>query len=169
MGRIAAIYIPWLGIVLDNLNRLTAVHESSDRHTDLHHMYSSSSRFSNSSLFLNLKDSGTTASTPKSLNRFTMHLDGNSSGRASTHFRDSSYFAAIAGQGEILVWSRAVGQVRPVWVCGVAENWRVVIIHADVHVFIKCLVFLCVDIITWFELLTLREPSQLGPICVLIE
>jgi hypothetical protein len=34
-----------------------------------------------------------------------MHLDGNSSARASTHFRDSSYFAAIAGQGEIPVWS----------------------------------------------------------------
>jgi hypothetical protein len=113
MGRIAAIYIPWLGIVLDNLNRLTAVKESSDRHTDLHNMYSSSSRFSNSSLFLNLKDSGTSASTPKSLNRFTMHLDGNSSARASTHFRDSSYFAAIAGQGEIFVWSRAVGQFGP--------------------------------------------------------
>ena len=149
LGRIAAIYIPWLGIVLDNLNRLTAVHESSDQHTDLHHMYSSSSRFSNSSLFLNLKDSGTSASTPKSLNRFTLHLDGNSSGRASTHFRDSSYFAAIAGQGETFVWSRALGQVRPaslacVCVCvgggGLCRKLRrVMILHFDVYVFIKCL------------------------------
>jgi hypothetical protein len=105
LGRIAAIYIPWLGIVLDNLNRLNAVQDSSGKHTDLHHMYSSSSRFSNSSSFLNLKDSLTSVGTPKSLNRFTMHLDGNSSARASTHFRDSSYFAAIAGQGEIAVYS----------------------------------------------------------------
>ena len=102
LGRIAAIYIPFLGIILDNLNRLNAVQEASGKHTELHHMYSSSSRFSNSSSFLNLKESGTTSvGTPKSLNRFTMHLDGNSSARASTHFRDSSYFAAIAGQGKI--------------------------------------------------------------------
>lgn len=100
LGRIAALYIPWLGIVLDNLNRLSAVQDSSSKYTDLHHMYSSSSRFSNSSSFLNLKDSGTSVGTPKSLNRFTVHLDGNSSARASAHFRDSSYFAAIAGQGE---------------------------------------------------------------------
>ena len=102
LGRIAAIYIPFLGIILDNLNRLNAVQEASGKHTELHHMYSSSSRFSNSSSFLNLKDSGTSVGTPKSLNRFTMHLDGNSSARASTHFRDSSYFAAIAGQGKIV-------------------------------------------------------------------
>ena len=94
MGRIAAIYIPFLGIILDNLNRLNAVQETSGKHTELRHMYSSSS-----SSFLNLKETGTSVGTPKSLNRFTMHLDGNSSARASTHFRDSSYFAAIAGQG----------------------------------------------------------------------
>ncbi|XP_023704534.1 dedicator of cytokinesis protein 9 isoform X3 [Cryptotermes secundus] len=98
LGRIAAVYIPWLGIVLDNLNRLNCVQESGGRHTELHHMCSSSSRFSDSSSFLNLRDSGTSAGTPKSLNRFTMHLDGNSSARASIHFRDSSYFSAIAGQ-----------------------------------------------------------------------
>lgn len=106
LGRIAAVYIPWLGIVLDNLNRLNAVQDASgSRHVDPHHTYSSSSRFSNSSSFLNLRDSGTSVGTPKSLNRFTMHLDSNSSARVSTHFRDSSYFAAIAGQGESAVCS----------------------------------------------------------------
>ena len=94
LGRIAAIYIPFLEIILDNLNRLNTVQETSGKHAELRHMYSSSS-----SSFLNLKDTGTSVGTPKSLNRFTMHLDGNSSVRASTHFRDSSYFAAIAGQG----------------------------------------------------------------------
>ncbi|XP_069677061.1 dedicator of cytokinesis protein 9 isoform X1 [Periplaneta americana] len=89
LGRIAAIYIPWLGIVLDNLNRLSAVQEASGRHAEPNLCGSSSSSF------LNLKDSGTSVGTPRSLNRFTMHLDA----RASMHFRDSSYFAAIAGQG----------------------------------------------------------------------
>ncbi|PSN40266.1 Dedicator of cytokinesis protein 11 [Blattella germanica] len=104
LGRIAAIYIPWLGIVLDNLNRLNAIHEGSGKHTELHHMYSSSSRFSNSSSFLNLKDSGTSVGTPRSLNRFTMHLDGNSSlvnGSSSVSLESES--STVSGDGHSTV------------------------------------------------------------------
>lgn len=92
MARIAAIYVPWLSIILDNLNRLTA---SASKQNDLLNKNSSIGRISDSSSFLNFKETSTEAH--KSFHRFTMLLD-NTSVRSSMHMRDSSYLAAIAGQ-----------------------------------------------------------------------
>lgn len=94
MARIAAIYVPWLSIILDNLNRLTA---SASKQNDLLNKNSSIGRISDSSSFLNFKETSTEAH--KSFHRFTMLLD-NTSVRSSMHMRDSSYLAAIAGQGK---------------------------------------------------------------------
>ncbi|XP_039279988.1 dedicator of cytokinesis protein 9 isoform X2 [Nilaparvata lugens] len=81
LPRIATLYIPWLGIVLDNLTRLS---------TDPGQATSSNSPIATSSSSI--------ASTPqKNSHRFTFHQDSPNS-RASMHLRDSTYFAAIAGQ-----------------------------------------------------------------------
>ncbi|XP_035734604.1 dedicator of cytokinesis protein 9-like isoform X2 [Vespa mandarinia] len=98
LSRIASIYIPWLEIVLENLMRLQSVHDSSkteNKHNEIN-------RISTSSSFLATKDianSTITAGTPKSIHRLTLNLDTQSPIRASIHLRDSTYFAAIAGQG----------------------------------------------------------------------
>lgn len=97
MARISAIYLPWLSIVLENLNRLNASSDGS-KHLDPCSKHSAGSRLSSSSSFLNFKDTAS-IDTPKSSHRFTMFVDGNPSFRASMHVRDSSYLAAIAGQG----------------------------------------------------------------------
>lgn len=84
LARIATLYIPWLSLVLDNLQRLNAVVTSSQQLPASSYIASS-----NSSII----------STPqRSFHRFTFHQDS-SSARASINLRDSTYFAAIAGQG----------------------------------------------------------------------
>ncbi|XP_015607279.1 dedicator of cytokinesis protein 9 isoform X3 [Cephus cinctus] len=99
LSRIASIYIPWLGIVLENLHRLQSVNDGVKADSK----QNASNRMSTSSSFLASKDTATnstaSAGTPKSLHRFTLHLDTQSPIRASMHLRDSTYFAAIAGQG----------------------------------------------------------------------
>ncbi|XP_067007867.2 dedicator of cytokinesis protein 9 [Anabrus simplex] len=97
LARIATLYVPLLTVVLENLNRLNTGQEQTNKRTEYHNVYNSSSRMSSSSSYLNFKDTAST-DTPKSMHRFTMLLDSNSSVRASMHARDSSYFAAIAGQ-----------------------------------------------------------------------
>ncbi|XP_018313730.1 dedicator of cytokinesis protein 9 isoform X2 [Mycetomoellerius zeteki] len=99
LSRIASIYIPWLGIVLENLHRLQSVEENEIK---VEIKQNGTNRVSTSSSFLTTKDtiaSSTSASTPKSIHRLTLHLDTQSPIRSSMHLRDSAYFAAIAGQG----------------------------------------------------------------------
>ncbi|XP_006571706.1 dedicator of cytokinesis protein 9 isoform X1 [Apis mellifera] len=98
LSRIASIYIPWLGIVLENLHRLQSIHDNSK--TEI--KQNGANRISTSSSFLANKDTAsnvTTTGTPKSIHRLTLHLETQSPIRASMHLRDSTYFAAIAGQG----------------------------------------------------------------------
>uniref|UniRef100_A0A023F2T5 Putative ph domain-containing protein n=1 Tax=Triatoma infestans TaxID=30076 RepID=A0A023F2T5_TRIIF len=77
LARIACLYIPWLGIVVDNLQRLT------DTQTSSSPVMSSASSI---------------ISTPsKHPHRFQFHQD-NASIRTSLNIRDSAYLAAIAGQ-----------------------------------------------------------------------
>ncbi|XP_012262836.2 dedicator of cytokinesis protein 9 isoform X6 [Athalia rosae] len=100
LSRIASIYIPWLGIVLENLHRLQSVH---DTITKIDGKPNTPNRISTSSSFLINKDANSNntmvTGTPKSMHRFTLNLDTQSPIRASMHLRDSTYFAAIAGQG----------------------------------------------------------------------
>ncbi|XP_023290391.1 dedicator of cytokinesis protein 9 isoform X2 [Orussus abietinus] len=106
LSRIASIYIPWLGIVLENLHRLQSVH--SEVKAEVKH--NPANRLSTSSTFLASKDatgSPVATGTPKSIHRFTLHLDSQSPVRASMHLRDSTYFAAIAGQGLVNGYSCA--------------------------------------------------------------
>lgn len=91
LSRIASIYIPWLGIVLENLHRLQSVYENTTKIDGRQN--NTPNRISGSSSFLVNKE------TPKSVNRFTLNLETQSPIRASMHLRDSTYFAAIAGQG----------------------------------------------------------------------
>ncbi|XP_043462362.1 dedicator of cytokinesis protein 9 isoform X3 [Leptopilina heterotoma] len=93
LGRISSLYIPWLSIVLENLHRLEFNEGKSD-------VKQNSNRASINNSFSTSKEANnvTAASTPKSIHRLTMHLDSQSPIRASMHLRDSTYFAAIAGQ-----------------------------------------------------------------------
>lgn len=76
-------YIPWLSLVLENLQRLSVV--SCQQHIGSNHIGSSSS---------------ISISTPQ---RSFQRANHPYSARASVnlHLRDSTYFAAIAGQGKI--------------------------------------------------------------------
>lgn len=68
LSRIASIYIPWLGIVLENLHRLQSVH---DNKADT--KQNGTNRISTSSSFLANKDTSsitTTTGTPKSIHRY---------------------------------------------------------------------------------------------------
>ncbi|KAH0567488.1 dedicator of cytokinesis protein 9 isoform X3 [Cotesia glomerata] len=101
LSRIAAIYIPFLSVVLENLHRLQSVYET-DTKTDLKQNHAANRLSSSSSNCLINKDQVNGVAqgdTPKSVHRFTLHLDSQSPIRASMHLRDSTYFAAIAGQG----------------------------------------------------------------------
>lgn len=89
MSRIAAIYVPWLGIVLDNLNRISIVDKQNMDETCSHNAVN---RISSSNSYLFGKSSVTTE-TPKS-HRFTFHIDQQS----PMHLRNSAFFDAIAGQ-----------------------------------------------------------------------
>ncbi|XP_015124186.1 dedicator of cytokinesis protein 11 isoform X2 [Diachasma alloeum] len=131
MSRIAAIYIPWLGIVLENLHRLETVYETDDKYNNkielldnnrtTNEITTSSNRMPMSNSFFNNTNNNNNNNnsnnkdkdrdrdkeqiigninneTPKSMHRLTLHLDTPSPKRASIHLRDSTYFAAIAGQ-----------------------------------------------------------------------
>lgn len=70
LSRIASIYIPWLGIVLENLHRLQSIHDNSK--TEI--KQNGANRISTSSSFLANKDTAsnaTTTGTPKSIHRYT--------------------------------------------------------------------------------------------------
>uniref|UniRef100_A0A0A9VXP9 Dedicator of cytokinesis protein 9 n=1 Tax=Lygus hesperus TaxID=30085 RepID=A0A0A9VXP9_LYGHE len=78
LARIASLYIPWLGIVLDNLHRLSETQQAGQSPM--------------------LSTASSVVSTPsKPYNRFTFHQDSVSA-RTSLSVRDSTYLAAIAGQ-----------------------------------------------------------------------
>lgn len=109
LARIAMLYVPWLGIVLENLPRIVNAKEEK-RRTDSTSIISNRFSCGSSSYMLASRDavgcttptstlasnaSGT--STPKSRNRVTLHLDHPSPLRSSLHLRDTNYFAAIAG------------------------------------------------------------------------
>ncbi|EFA03420.2 Dedicator of cytokinesis protein 11-like Protein [Tribolium castaneum] len=86
LSRIALIYMPWLAIVLENLNRLD-VGERSDGHDSI------ANRISSSSSYMFGKSSAASDATPRS-HRFTLHIDKDS----PMHIRNSAFFEAIAGQ-----------------------------------------------------------------------
>lgn len=111
LARISMLYIPWLGIVLENLNRICDGQDG-QRRTDS--TMCGTNRISSSSSYVFARESASiasqfgqcvtphslsSASTPKSRNRLTVHIDTHPSPfRASLHLKDTTYFAAIAGQ-----------------------------------------------------------------------
>lgn len=90
LNRIALIYVPWLAIVLENLNRL-----SSFEKVDEGNCSSITNRVSSSTSFLFSRSSAASDSTPRS-HRFTLHIDRDT----PVHVRNSAFFEAIAGQCE---------------------------------------------------------------------
>ncbi|EDV99138.1 GH13199 [Drosophila grimshawi] len=101
--RIALLYVPWLGIVMDNLHRIDDLSDASPC-TPNGHVYADSAsytkRLSCSSSYVFSKDSstfGSLTSTPRSKNRLTVHTDQASPCRTSMHIKDHNYLAAIAG------------------------------------------------------------------------
>lgn len=91
MHRISLIYLPWLSIVLENLNRLDVKGGSEEEGND-----SIINRISSSSSYLFGKSSTASECTPRS-HRFTLHIDKDS----PMHIRNSAFFEAIAGQCEL--------------------------------------------------------------------
>ncbi|XP_054285049.1 dedicator of cytokinesis protein 9 [Macrosteles quadrilineatus] len=81
LARIATLYVPWLSLVLMNLQRLSVVSASQQ------HQTAKSSSLSNSSI-----------STPQHQS-FIRGGPGGARASVNLHIRDSTYFAAIAGQG----------------------------------------------------------------------
>lgn len=111
LERIAMLYVPWLGIVLSNLERI-ANYEQEKRRTDSTSLVSQ--RFSTSvcdgpgggGSYAAQRNGISSMSTPKARNRVTMHIDHPSSAavlnsasplRSSLHLRDAQWFAAISG------------------------------------------------------------------------
>ncbi|XP_055550315.1 dedicator of cytokinesis protein 9 isoform X1 [Wyeomyia smithii] len=102
LSRIALLYVPWLGIVLENINRIPDGMEKK-KHDSI-----GTNRMSCSSSYVFARESTPVStpvtvisrtSTPKSRsNRVTMHLDCPSPIRSSLHLKDTSFLAAIAGQ-----------------------------------------------------------------------
>lgn len=88
LSRIAMIYVPWIGIVLDNLNRFDVLEKPDETCLNITNRISSSSSY----LFSKSSNSG---DTPRH-HRFTLHIDKES----PMHYRNSAFFDAIAGQGE---------------------------------------------------------------------
>ncbi|XP_058818403.1 dedicator of cytokinesis protein 9 isoform X1 [Topomyia yanbarensis] len=102
-SRIALLYVPWIGIVLENLSRIPDGMEKKKHDSNGTNRISCSSSyvFARESTPLTTAPSRVTsqASTPKSRsNRVTMHLDCPSPIRSSLHLKDNSFLAAIAGQ-----------------------------------------------------------------------
>ncbi|XP_017153325.1 dedicator of cytokinesis protein 11 isoform X3 [Drosophila miranda] len=105
LSRIALLYVPWLGIVMDNLHRIDDLSEAAGATTPNGHVYVDSAsytkRLSCSSSYVFSKDSstfGSLTSTPRSKNRMTLHNDQLSPCRTSVHMRENNFLAAIAGQ-----------------------------------------------------------------------
>lgn len=94
LNRIALIYVPWLAIVLENLNRIN----TADKVEDGNCSSSIANRMSSSASFLFSKSSAASDSTPK--NRFTLHIDRDS----PVHVRNSAFFDAIAGQCKLFFY-----------------------------------------------------------------
>ncbi|KFB37649.1 AGAP008535-PA-like protein [Anopheles sinensis] len=105
LGRLAMLYVPWLGIVLENLNRISDGSPRRNKDTV------GGNRISCSSSYVFARDSLPTltsatpsavvsqTSTPKSRsNRVTMFIEYTSPIRSSLHLKDNSFLAAIAGQ-----------------------------------------------------------------------
>uniref|UniRef100_A0A4Y0BJ69 Dedicator of cytokinesis protein 9 n=1 Tax=Anopheles funestus TaxID=62324 RepID=A0A4Y0BJ69_ANOFN len=106
LSRLAMLYVPWLGIVLENLNRISDGMERKGKHVTV-----GTNRMSCSSSYVFARDSLPTlptatpstvtsqTSTPKSRsNRVTMFMEYTSPIRSSLHLKDTSFLAAIAGQ-----------------------------------------------------------------------
>ncbi|XP_053674834.1 dedicator of cytokinesis protein 11 [Anopheles nili] len=106
-NRLAMLYVPWLGIVLENLSRISDGVDRKGKHDTL-----GTNRISCSSSYVFGRDSLPTlpsatipstvtsqTSTPKSRsNRVTMFIEYTSPIRSSLHLKDTSFLAAIAGQ-----------------------------------------------------------------------
>lgn len=99
-SRIVMLYIPWLSIVLQNVHRIPETRERSDgKKLDTISVCTNRMSTSGSLIIHNTPNSNLSlTSTPKTKNRFTVHLDHSSPLRASGHLKDTNYFAAIAGQ-----------------------------------------------------------------------
>ncbi|XP_035917341.1 dedicator of cytokinesis protein 11 isoform X2 [Anopheles stephensi] len=106
LARLAMLYVPWLGIVLENLNRISDGVERKGKHDTV-----GGNRMSCSSSYVFARDSlpslptatpsavTSQTSTPKSRsNRVTMFIEYTSPIRSSLHLKDTSFLAAIAGQ-----------------------------------------------------------------------
>ncbi|XP_017854230.1 dedicator of cytokinesis protein 9 isoform X11 [Drosophila busckii] len=105
LSRIAQLYVPWLGIVMDNLHRIDDQAESGAC-TPNGHVYADSAsytkRLSCSSSYVFSKDSlsfGSLTSTPRSKQRLTLQLEQQQQSpcRSSMHIKEHNYLAAIAG------------------------------------------------------------------------
>lgn len=107
LARIAMLYIPLLGIVLENISRICDGLEK--KCTDS--MSMNASRYSTCGSYVFARDTGSpinstlnshnsmsSTSTPKSRNRMTLHIEHPSPYRTSVLLKDTNYFAAIAGQ-----------------------------------------------------------------------
>lgn len=106
LARIAMLYIPLLGIVLENISRICDGQEKKLNDS----MSMNASRYSTCGSYVFARDSGSpintinsnnsmsSNSTPKSRNRMTLHIEHPSPYRASVLLKDTNYFAAIAGQ-----------------------------------------------------------------------
>lgn len=105
LSRIAMLYIPWLGIVLENINRFSDGTEK--KLTDSQSL--ASHRFSCNNSYIYSKDSTpvpsqnstlisqSSTSTPKAKNRLTIHIDYPSPLRGSVNLKENNYLNAIAG------------------------------------------------------------------------
>ncbi|XP_055917510.1 dedicator of cytokinesis protein 9 isoform X2 [Eupeodes corollae] len=101
LGRIALLYVPWLGIVLENLNRIPdLMEEGAQKQPFGGESGSFTQRISSSSSYVFSKDLGVTSSssTPRARNRMTLHIEHPNPMRGSMNIKDSNYLAAIAGQ-----------------------------------------------------------------------
>lgn len=100
-ARIAMLYIPWLGIVMENRTRITDGSETKP----VDSMSMCTSRFSTAGSYVfgrsNSNSILSTTSTPKLRSRNS--LDHPSPYRTSMLLKDTNYFAAIAGQQQVLV------------------------------------------------------------------
>lgn len=105
LSRIAMLYVPWMGIVLENIHRIS---DGMEKQRVNDSMSLASNRFSCNSSYVFSKESTPVSShnstlqsshsTPRSKNRLTLHIEHPSPLRASLHIKDNNYLAAIAGQ-----------------------------------------------------------------------
>lgn len=109
LSRIAMLYVPWMGIVLDNLNRINDGSEKK-KHDSMgtnrmscnnSYVFARESSVTTNSLTVSTVPS--TTSTPKAKNRLTLHMEQPLSLRSSMYMKDHNYLAAIAGQQPSLI------------------------------------------------------------------